>query len=195
MQITFEIEDDVVEAMLGTVGWGPQELAETETSPQEALELLLRALANVMAGKSDEATAGLDLDTEALREELIRITSAQRPIEADISPTVRGVPYQVWTPDTNWQTLDSSPARYPELEDHIASAFEIMEVSPKLRTLISRRRDATNEVVQEGVFADILETLEFKVHMRGATYRCHISPVGAMVIGSLDGLPQIVRGR
>jgi len=70
-----------------------------------------------------------------------------------------------------------------------------MEVSPKLRTLISRRRDATNEIVQEGVFADILETLEFKVHMRGATYRCHISPVGAMVIGSLDGLPQIVRGR
>ena len=194
MQISIAIEDSAAAAMLAAVGWGPEELAAAETSPEEAVGLLLAAAANVLAGKPDETTTGLAIDTEALRAELLRITSAQRPIEADISPTVRGVPYQVWTPDTNWQSLETSPAQYPELEDHVASLYEILEISPRLRTLISRRRDSANEVIQEGIFADILEDIEFKVHMRGATYRCHVSPVGALVIGSLDGLPQLVRG-
>jgi len=194
MQITIEIDDQLAAALLRTQGIGPDELTEAETSPEEAVELILTAAASVLAGQPDEATAGLAIDAEALRDELLRIAGAQRPIEIDIPPTERGQPIRVWTPDTKWQPLEGAPSRYFELEDHLASLFEILAVEPALRTLVSRRRGLVADDIQEGVFAEIHDPVEFRTVMAGGLYRCRLAPTGAILIGSLDGQPSQVRG-
>ena len=194
MQITIEIDDKLAEALLRAQGIGPAELAEAQTSPEEAVELVLTAAVSVLAGSPDEATAGLAIDQEALRDELLRIAGAQRPIDLDISPSERGQPIRVWTPDTKWQPLEGAPSRYFELEDHLASLFELLAVEPELHTLVSRRRGLTEENIMEGVFAEVHDPFEFRTVMGGGIYRCRIAPTGALVIGSLDGQPTQVRG-
>jgi hypothetical protein len=194
MQITLEIDDKLAEALLRAQGIGPAELAEAETSPPEAVELVLTAAVSVLAGSPDEATAGLIIDQDALRDELLRIAGAQRPIDLDLSPSERGQPIKVWTPDTKWQPLEGAPARYFELEDHVASIFEMLAVQPELRTLVSRRRGLTDEPIMEGVFAEVHDPFEFRTVMGGGLYRIRIAPTGALVIGSLEGQPSAVRG-
>ncbi len=191
MQVMIEIDDEIAIAMLAANGIGPDEMAEAETTPEEAAGLVL---SSILAGNTDVASPGVPFDLDAIRSDLIRIESAARPIDVDISPSIRGVPYQVWTPDANWQTLEASPRRYPELEDHLTSLYEIIDVDPRLRTIVSRRYNPANEPIQEGMFAEILDPVEIKIRMRGASYKCRISPIGAMVVGTLDGLPQLVRG-
>lgn len=190
MRVTFEIDDSSVSRLLVEQDIDASTLAENGLSAAEVVTMIARASLDVLAGVAAE-NAPISIDREALTRELGLIASAQRPLAVDLE--TRGQPRAVWTPDTRWAGLEEAPERYVELEEHLASLFDLLATNPELATLVSRRLLPDNNETQEVFFAQLEEAVVVRVRLAEALYRFRIAPAGAIVIGSPEAPPERIR--
>lgn len=190
MRVTFEVDDSIVARLLAEQGIDAIALTDAGLTAAEAVTLIARAAIDVLAGTAAE-NAPISIDREALARELSLIAGAQRPLAVDLE--TRGQPRAVWTPDTRWVGLDDAPERYAELEEHLASLFDLLATNPELATLVSRRLLPDNNETQEVFFASLEEAVVVRVRLAESLYRFRIAPAGAIVIGSPEAPPERIR--
>ena len=190
MRITFDVDDSTVSRMFAELNVDEASMADAGLTPEQAAALIARAALDSLAGiSSDDALVTIDRDT--LARELGLIAGAQRPLAVDLE--TRGQPKAVWTPDARWAALDEAPERYAELEEHLASIFDLLATNPELATLVSRRWLPDNNETQEVFFAKLEESLVVRVRLADALFRFRIAPAGAIVIGSPEAPPERIR--
>ena len=190
MRISFEIDDSLVARLLAEQDIDSAALTEAGLTAQEAATLIARAAIDVLSGKAAE-NAPISIDREALSRELGLVAAAQRPLAVDLE--TRGQPKAIWTPDGRWVSLDDAPEHYVELEEHLASLYDLLATNPELRMLVSRRLLPDNTETQEVFFAELDDSLAVRVRLAESPYRFRIAAAGTIVIGSPEAAPERIR--
>jgi hypothetical protein len=190
MQIPLiEIDDRTAERLLAAFD---ANAADFEDEGRRALALSL--IVNHLLGTLDVAAGAI---TGPSREEVERelLALAAAPVAYEASLDTRGEAAGVWTPETDWRTLETAPARWTELETALRTIYDLLATHPELRTVATARITPTNEEQTEVVLAAPEAPITVESKIGGVRHRFVIDPKGAIVIGVPAEEPRPIRER
>ena len=184
-----EIDDQSANRLLRAFG---AEQADFADEQRRALALSL--IASHVLGQLELAEGGAaGPSREEVERELLALAAA--PVAYEASLDVRGEAAGVWTPGTDWRSLETAPARWSELESALRTVFDLLATHPELRTLATVRLTATNEEQTEVVLANPTSPVLVETTLEGQRYRFSIAPEGALIIGIPAEEPRPIRER